>query len=315
MISALLILLAASQTPSDILDQAFHGRPGARWSGTAIVERPGDHASDTATICHEGTSERLDFGEFAVWMAGDSMVMLRPQEKSGFVHPQFPHPRGMEAKIIGADRYLGRNVLTMEVKGPFGHGRKLWVDTSLPAILKGEPLGKEGRRGPERQFLSIRPGVGCPPGSFQLAAGWTLRKGPPPPPPGGPVGPGGPGGEADGQRRHHPRHEVANLAELTAAVGFEPPPPPWLPAGFAPRSYGWIDSREGMAAQILYSNGKQNLSVFWRPAGGPPPFCPSGGCKDREGRPVVFGQSGKLGMAVTGDLSSEDLEKVAGTRK
>lgn len=311
MISLLLTLLASSATPNELLDQAFRGRPGSRWSGTAIVERPGDRGSDTATICHEGTSERLDFGEFAVWMAGDSLVMLRPRERSGFVHPQRPLPPGMDARITGTDRYLGRSVLVMEIKGPMGHGRRLWVDTSLPAILKGEPLGKEGRRGPERQFLSIRPGVGCAPGSFQLPSGWTLRKGPPPPPP---DGPGGPGGDGD-QHRRHPRHEVANLAQLAAAVGFDPPPPPWLPAGFAPRSYGWVDTREGPAAQILYSNGKQNLSVFWRPAGGPPPFCPAGGCKDREGRPVVFGQSGKLGMAVTGDLPAADLEKVAGTRK
>jgi hypothetical protein len=76
-----------------------------------------------------------------------------------------------------------------------------------------------------------------------------------------------------------------------------------------------VDTREGKAAQILYSNGSRKISVFWRPSDGPPPFCPAGGCRDRKGSPVFFGQVGNLGLAVTGDLSPADLEHVAGVRK
>lgn len=303
---SLLLVLSAAVPPSDLLEQAFLGRSGSRWSGIALVDRPGgEHKPDTARVCREGTSERLDFRETSIWIAGDSTVILRPAEKTGWKHPKHRPPPDMEARIVGTDRFLGRSVLLVEARGPFGHGHRLWIDTSLPAVLKGEPLGKEDHPGPERQFLSIRPGTGCPQGSFQLPADWTWREGPPPPPPGGP----------DEPRREHRRHEASSLAELSSAVGFDLPSPPWLPAGFQPRNFGWVETREGRAAQVLYTDGTRNVSIFWRPLGGPPPYCPAGGCKDRQGKPVVFGVAGRFGLAVTGDLPSEDLERVAGTRK
>jgi hypothetical protein len=304
-IPTLLALLAGANATisSDLLDQAFWGRPGSAWSGTVVVERPGKGGQDTAQVCREGTSERLDFRDGSLWMSGDSVVFLRPSDRSATVRPRRHQPlppRGGDAKVVGTSRYLGRSVLEVELMGPLGRGRRVWVDTSLPVVLKGEPIGPGHLHLPERQFLSIRPGVGCAPSAFSIPAGWTVRQ---------------ESSRADSGGGRGRRHEASSLAEVVAAVGFEPPPPPWLPAGFAPRNWAWVDTREGPAAQILYSDGTRNLSLFWRAAQGPPPFCPADGCRDHKGAPVFFGQVGNLGLAVTGDLAPADLEHVAGVRK
>jgi len=304
-IPTLLALFAGGNATisSDLLDQAFRGRAGSEWSGTVLVERPGRTGADTAKACREGTSERLDFRDGSLLILDDSVVFLRPSDRSATVHPRRQRPppvQNGELKVVGTTRYLGRPVLVVDIAGPLGHMRRVWVDTTLPVVLKGEPAGPERRHPPERQFLSIRPGVGCAPSSFAIPAGWTVRREP------SPAGPGG------GRDR---RHESTSLAEVVAAVGFEPPPPPWLPAGFAPRNWAWIDTREGRAVQILYSDGARSISLFWRPADGPPPLCPSEGCRDHKGAPVFFGQVANLGLAVTGDLAPADLAHVAGARK
>jgi hypothetical protein len=269
------------------------------------VERPGKGTTDTAQACREGTSERLDFRDGALWMAGDNSVFLRNKDRVALVHPRHhmpPPPEEGGVKIVGQARVLGRSVLVIELTGPGGHERRVWVDTSHPAVLKGEPVGKGDHHGPERQFLSIRPGAGCAQNAFQIPAGWTVRQGDGPP-------------EGGDERHRGRRHEAASLAEVVAQVGFEPPSPPWLPSGFQPRNWAWVETREGKAAQIFYSNGTSNISIFWRPVDGPPPYCPSEGCRDHKGEPVFFGQVGKLGLAVTGDLPPGDLERVAGIRK
>ena len=305
MLILLVALVGANATsPADLLDQAFRGRAGSRWSGTVLVERPGRAVPDTAQACREGTSERLDFRDGSLWMAGDSSVFLRTKERMAVVRPRhhMPPPPDGGVKIVGQAKVLGRSVVVIELTGPGGHERRVWVDTSLPVVLKGEPVGKSDHHGPERQFLSIRDGAGCAQNAFQIPAGWTVRQGNASPE----------GGE---ERRHGLRHEAASLAEVVAEVGFEPPSPPWLPVGFQPKNWAWVETREGKAAQIFYSNGTKNISIFWRPADGPPPYCPSEGCRDRKGEAVFFGQVGKLGLAVTGDLPPADLERVAGIRK
>jgi hypothetical protein len=308
MIFLFLAALSAATAPSDWLDQAFRGRAGSHWSGTVLVDRSGGRGRDTARVCREGTSERLDFRDGSFWMAGDSSVFLRFQDRSAMVHPRRfpPPPPGGHVKVRGAARYLGRQVLILEVSSPFGPARRFWVDTSLPAVLKGEPIGDEGpspHPRPERQFLSIRAGSGCSPDAFRIPQGWTRRQGRPP------------FEEGDRHPQGGRRHESSSLQELAKAVGFEPPSPPWLPAGFQLRSLAWVETRDGRAAQLLYSDGRRNVSVFWRSGGDPPPFCPEGGCKDRTGNLVFFGHVGKLSLAVTGDIASADLERVAGLRK
>lgn len=305
---ALALLLATTATSAPAwLDQAFQGRPGSKWIGTVSVDRPGPgSAHDTGKACRDGTSERLDFGSHSHYMTGDSMVFLDNNTKSAWIAPRrrFPPPPNGGFSIVRSDKLLGRTVTVVELQGPRGRGRRLWVDTTIPLVLRGEHLNPEPD-GPERQFLSIQVGASCPPGSFQIPAGWTVKQGPPPPPK-------GPDGRPDAKHR---RHSVSSLKELVDSVGFTPPSPPWLPAGFSARNWAWVETREGKAAQILYEDGAKSVSIFFRPGTEHAPICSPDGCKDRDGRAVYFGRVGSFGLAVTGDLAPEQMEKVAGNKK
>lgn len=307
MIGAILFASLVS-APTVWLDQAFEGRPGSKWTATIAMERPGrDAGTDTGKACREGTSERIDFRHGSHFLAGDSSVFLDAANRTAWVGPRRRFPSHPDAKfdIVRTETFLGRQVVVAEIRDPRGRGRRLWVDTTLPLVLRSEPLDRE-RRGPDRQFLDLRPGVPCPPGSFKIPVGWTSRQGPPPPPkgPDGRIAP------------EHRRHAVATPDELASVVGFTPPAPPWLPSGFVARNWAWVESRHGKTAQILYGDGGQSVSIFFRPGGDePPPICPPQGCKDRKGRSVYFGKSGKFDLIVTGDLPPEQMEKIAGIRK
>ncbi len=307
MIGAILFASLVS-APTVWLDQAFEGRPGSKWTATIAMERPGrDAGTDTGKACREGTSERIDFRHGSHFLAGDSSVFLDAANRTAWVGPRPRWPSRPDARfdVVRTETLLGRQVVVAEIRDPRGRGRRLWVDTTLPLVLRSEPLDRE-RRGPDRQFLDLRPGVPCPPGSFKIPVGWTSRQGPPPPPkgPDGRIAP------------EHRRHAVATPDELASVVGFTPPAPPWLPSGFVARNWAWVESRHGKAAQILYGDGDQSVSIFFRPGGEePPPICPPQGCKDRKGRSVYFGKSGKFDLIVTGDLPPEQMEKIAGIRK
>jgi hypothetical protein len=303
----LALLFASVSSAPAWLDQAFQGRAGSRWSGTVSVDRPGPAATrDTGKVCREGTSERLDFVSHSHFMAGDTMVFLDNASRSAWTGPRrrFPSPPDGGCSIVRTEKLLGRTVSVVELQDPRGRGRRLWVDTTIPLVLRSEHLAP-APGGPERQFLSIQVGGGCPPGSFQIPAGWAIKQGPPP-------APRGPDGRVDAKHRRHP---VSTLKELIDSVGFTPPPPPWLPPGFAARNWAWVETREGKAAQVLYDNGDKNLSIFYRPGTEHPPLCPPDGCKDREGRAVYFGRVGDFGLAVTGNLPPDQMGKVAGNRK
>lgn len=305
-----LALVASAAGRPAWLEQAFEGRPGSRWTATVAMERPGpDAAVDTGNACREGTSERLDFAHGSHFMAGDSMVFLDAASRTAWVGRRFRFPASPEAKIgiLRSESLLGRKVVVVEIQGPRGRGRRLWVDTILPLVLRSEPLRPGPRQaGPERQFLSLRPGVPCPAGSFAIPSGWTRRQGPPPPPE-------GPGGRPDPRHR---RHAVQSADALERAIGFAPPSPPWLPPGFVAQNWAWVETRQGKAAHILYGDGSRNLSIFFRKATAePPPLCPTDGCKDPNGHAVYFGKQGKFLLAATGDLGSDQMEKVVGLRK
>jgi len=308
MISVLLLLTTriAGSAPA-WLEQSFEGRPGSRWSATVAMDRPGMGTGvDTGKACREGTSERLDFEHGSHFLAGDSAVFLDAASKTAWVGPRrrFPNPPDAKIEILRTESLLGRQVQVVEIHGPMGHGRRIWVDTTLPLVLRSEPLQAE-HRGPERQFLSLRPGIPCPAGSFRIPAGWAVKQGPPPPPKG-----------SDGRPDPwHRRHEVGSSEELSKAVGFLPPPPPWLPEGFSARSWAWVETRQGKAAQILFGDGSRSVSIFYRQTEEPPPICPPQGCPDRHGRTVYFGRVGKFGLAATGDLPPDQLEKVVGVKK
>ena len=306
---ALAVVATVSGRPA-WLEQAFEGRAGSRWSASVAMDRPGPESiMDTGKACRDGTSERLDFAHGSHFMAGDSMVFLDPAARTAWVGKRFRFPAPPDAKIeiVRSETLLGRPVLVVEIQDPMGRGRRLWVDTTLPLVLRGEPLQRGPRSpGPERQFLSIHAGVPCPAGSFRIPDGWTRKQGPPPPP-------NGPEGRPDPRHR---RHAVESPEALERAVGFAPPPPPWLPSGFTAMNWAWVETRQGKAAQILFGDGSRSVSIFYRPSGEePPPLCPPGGCKDRQGNAVYFGRSGKFGLAATGDLPPEQMEKVVGIRK
>ncbi len=310
MIAVLLLSLAAAPPPW--VEQAFMGRPGSRWTAQVVMDRPGPgEGTDTGRACRDGLSERLDFRYGSHFLAGDSAVFLDAVSHVAWVGPRrrFPTPPDARFEIVGSERLLGRDVLVAEIRGPHGGGRRLWIDTILPLVLRTEPLVRAANgRGapPERQFLSIQPGIPCPASDFRIPQGWGIRRGPPPRPP-----------RADGRSNSaHRRHEAASAQALAQMIDFTPPPPRWLPAGFTAKSWAWIETRQGKAAQILYEDGSRKISVFFRPVGNePPPFCPPSGCKDREGRAVYFGRSGNFSLVATGDLPAEQMERVVGNRK
>jgi len=311
MIALLLTSLATAAIPNWV-EQAFMGRAGSKWTAVVAMDRPGPgDERDTGRACRDGTSERLDLHHGSHFMAGDSAVFLESVTHIAWVGPRrnFPAPPDSKFEIVRTEQYLGRTVVVAEIQGHHGRGRRLWIDTTLPLVLKAEPLQKDpegGSEPPERQFLSLQVGVPCPASDFQIPQGWTINHGHPPRPP-----------HLDGRPdRRERRHEVESSQALAAAVGFEPPSPPWLPAGFTARSWAWIETRHGKAAQILFGDGAGAVSVFFRPAGDePPPYCPSSGCKDREGRAVYFGKAGSYAIAATGELNSEQMERVVGNKK
>lgn len=311
MIALFLTALAAAPVPSWV-EQAFMGRPGSQWTAVVAMDRPGSgDERDTGRACRDGTSERLDFRHGSHFLAGDSAVFLETITHSAWIAPRrkFPAPRDARFEIVRTENLLGRPVVVAELQGSRGRGRRLWIDTTLPLVLRTEPLrkGPDGNGPPpERQFLSIQVGVPCPASDFQIPQGWTVKRGHPPPPPGR-------GGRTGFGQRRHP---VESLPALIAAVGFTPPSPPWLPGGFAPRNWAWVETRQGKAAQILYVDGTKKVSIFFRPSGGePPPYCPPSGCTDRQGRRVYFGKTGTYSIAATGDLPEDSMEKVVGNRK
>lgn len=311
MIALWLASLAAAANPV-WLEQAFVGRPGSKWTAVIVVDRPGSRGDlDTGKACRDGTSERLDLRHGSHFLAGDSTVFLENATQTAWVgtRRRFPVPPGARIEILRTEQFLGRSVVVAEIRGPRGRGRRLWVDTLLPLVLRSEGLdtASDGRHDPpERQFLSLRPGVPCPKSAFRIPAGWDVKVGHPPPPT-------GLDGRVDPHRR---RHQVESAAALAQAVGFTPPDPPWLPPGFAARSWAWVDTRRGKAAQILFDNGSRKISIFFRPLGTDPrPECPPDGCKDHKGRAVYFGRVGNFGMAATGDLPPDQMEKVVGHRK
>lgn len=314
MIAGAILALVFSRGPDDWLREAFHGRQGSSWSAVATVERPGA-GTDTARVCREGTSERLDFAKRSILIAGDSTIFLDHERKTFRFSPRHrpPPPPPDGPRMVGRAQVLGRETLILELVAPFGGTHRFWVDTSLPAVVKSAfqgqprefPPGAPGAPPPPpmRNFLSIQAGSGCPPGSFATPPGYQKER-------------SGPGRRGDSTRREGPRrHEVGTEAELARIVGFAIPSPAWMPEGFLARDWAWVEVRGTKAAQVYYSNGRQKVSLFWKRSSEPPQYCPPGGCKDYKGRTVVFQKTGPYVLAVTGDLPGDTLERIAGLRK
>lgn len=271
------------------MDSAISGRSRLPWTGRVELDRP-DGRKDTADACGGPSGSRIDFRDGrAMWDAGDSMVLLDPSARTWKSRPRpghgGPHPGMPRPVAFGLDTLLGRSVVVYAVRGPRGGAMRLWVDTALPLLLRGEGPGPGARN-----MLLLRPGRGCPESSFSVPNGWTRRQRPPGPPP----------------------RDEATVQAVEMAVGFALPKPTWLPPGFEPAGQGWMEGRHRRLAHLRWSDGSRLVSVFasrgkraFRDCEGEGP-CRLGGPD-----PAVARRMGDLSLLVTGPLPPQDLDRIA----
>lgn len=273
-------------------DSALTGRSRHVWAGVVELELPAGRR-DTAKVCGGPGGFRIDFANGkSLWEAGNLQTFLDPANRTarqsrrghkGFRGP----PPGMPAPVrLGTDTVAGRAAVVYAVRGPRGGAHRMWLDTTLPLLLRGEGPGPGARR-----ILSLDLSRGCPQDAFQVPRGWTVEKGPPPPPP--PV-------------------PVASFEELEQAVGFPVPRPGWLPAGFEPAGLGWIGGERHRAAHLRWSDGSRLVSIFvhprkraFRECEDDRP-CPPGGPD-----PAVVRRLDGRSILVTGPLDPSDLKRIA----
>lgn len=273
-------------------DSAVTGRSRRAWSGVVELELPAGRR-DTAKVCGGPNGFRIDFPNGkSLWESAGRQTFLDPatrtarQSKRGHKGFRGPPP-GMAAPIrLGSDTVAGRPAVVYAVRGPRGGSHRMWLDTTLPLLLRGEGPGPGARR-----ILSLDLSRGCPQDAFQVPRGWAVEKGPPPPPP--PV-------------------PVASSEELERAVGFPVVRPSWLPAGFEPAGLGWIDGGRHRVAHLRWSDGSRLVSIFvhprkraFRDCEDDRP-CPTGGPD-----PSVVRRLDGRSILVTGPLDPSDLKRIA----
>jgi len=272
------------------LDSAIMGRSRTAWSGRVELDRP-DGRRDTADACGGPAGSRIDFRDGrAMWEAGDSMVLLDPATRTWRSRTRHGHggpPPGMPAPVaFGRDTLLGRTVMVYSLRGPRGGAQRMWIDTSLPLLLRGEGPGPGARR-----MLQLEPGRTCPTTAFAIPSGWK-RNDPPHRPP--------------------PRQEAPDLASLQNAMGFRPPQPSWLPKGFEAAGQGWMEGRHHRMAHLRWSDGSRLISVFATRGRRAFDECDGEGpCRLGGPDPVVVRHLADLSVLVTGPLPPEDLRRIA----
>lgn len=275
------------RTPPTWIDSAITGRSRLPWTGRVELDRP-DGRKDTATACGGPSGSRIDFRDGrAMWEAGDSMVLLDPATRTwksrrgrGGPPPGMPRP-----VVYGHDTLLGRAVMVYTVRGPRGGAMRLWMDTTLPLLLRGEGPGPGARH-----MLQVQAGRGCPENAFAVPGGWTFQRRPSPPVP----------------------HEEPNLKAVEQAMGFSPPLPSWLPPGFEPAGQGWMEGHHRRLAHLRWSDGSRLVSVFASRGRRAFHDCEGDGpCHLGGPDPVVVRRVGDLSLLVTGPLPPEDLRRIA----
>lgn len=269
------------------LDSALTGRTRKPWSGIVELELPGGR-TDTASVCGGPDGFRLDFGDGrAHWVHADSFVFLNGRTKSArlstherWSHPSFP---GSPPLVIGVDSLLGRRTLVLAQRGPRGGARRLWVDTTLPLLLRGEGPGPGARR-----VLSLDLARGCSPGAFTIPAGWTVDT-----------------------REPKPPNEETSVAVLSQRVGFRIPMPAWLPAGFEPAGQSWMEGRRKRIAHVRWSDGARLVSLF--ATGGSKGFrnCDDDGpCQEDGPDPAMVRRFDDVSVLVTAPLSPDEIRRI-----
>ncbi|MCB9497202.1 MAG: hypothetical protein H6686_10005 [Fibrobacteria bacterium] len=271
------------------LDSAQSGITREPWSGIVELQLPMGRL-DTAKVCGGPLGFRIEFGNGRIlWETLDSSVHLDPKSRTARTGPRRPppgpHTPMARPALLAHDTLLGRPVSVFTLRGPRGGSQRLWIDTTLPLLLRGEGPGPLARR-----MLSFDPRGGCPEDAFQVPEGYTTRR---------------------DFRHPPPSHEVPSLDSLRTAVGFPLPTPGWLPPGFEPAGQGWIEGRRGRIAHLRWSDGARLVSLFvhsgsrgFRPCeeNG---RCPLGG----EDPALVLRRDGRS-FLVTGPLPEEQLRRI-----
>lgn len=270
-------------------DSAMTGRARKSWSGVVELELPSGRR-DTAKVCGGPRGFRIDFRNGrSMWDAGDSSAFLDASSKS--VRPgrmRSGHggpPPGMPMPVRYAlDTLLGRPAVVYTQRGPFGGAHRMWVDTTIPLLLRGEGPGPGARR-----LLSLDLSRGCPADAFTVPAGWTRALEPPPPP---------------------PRHEESSIPAVEKAVGFAIPRPSWVPPGFEPAGQSWFQGRRRPMAHLRWSDGARLISLFVHPGDRGFEDCQDQRpCRLGGPDPVVVRHGPDVSTLVTGPLDPEDLRR------
>ena len=143
-------------------------------------------------------------------------------------------------RFAGTQRVAGRAVQVIDVQGKFpGRPRlRLWVDTQTRLILRFERYSPTGALRQESTFIELRLNPTFPPGLFVLAA---------------------PPGVQITTRRPAPELTIEGIA---SRVGFTPPLPAYLPAGYKLANSRVVNLRGVPTAVFAFSDGVATLTLF-----------------------------------------------------
>lgn len=271
----------------DWLDSAVSGRTRRPWSGLVELELP-EGRRDTARVCGGPDGFRLDFRNGrSHWVHGDTMAFLDANDRRARKSVRPPPPPSMPAAVspilLGSDTCMGRRTLVYAQRGPRGGARRLWVDTTLPLLLRGEGPGPGARR-----VLTLDLAHGCPADAFTVPPGWKIAV-------------------------HEPRmpHEEASVGTLATKVGFRIPQPAWLPPGFEPAGQSWIDGRKRRVAHVRWSDGARMISLF--ATGSPKGFkdCDEEGpCQQDGPDQAMVRRFDDVSVLVTAPLPPEEIARI-----
>ena len=267
-------------------DSAVSGRSRKPWSAVVELELPYGRR-DTARACGGPDGFRLDFRDGrSHWVHGDTAAFLdatsktvRMDARRGHLPPRMPPPL-----LIGRDTYLGREALVLAQRGPRGGAHRMWVDTTLPLLLRGEGPGPGARR-----VLSLDVSRGCSANAFVVPQGWKIDRLQPPPVP----------------------REEASVADLAKVVGFRIPQASWLPEGFEPAGQGWIPGRGRRVAHVRWSDGARIVSMFVSKGSRGFPDCEEGRhCLSDGPDPAIVRRFDDVSVLVVAPLPPEEIQRI-----
>lgn len=269
-----------------LLDSALSGQSRKPWSAVVELELP-DGRRDTARACGGPNGFRLDFRDGrSHWVHGDTAAFLnaasrtaRVDSRRGRMPPRMPPPF-----LIGRDTCLGREALVLAQRGPRGGAHRMWVDTTLPLLLRGEGPGPGARR-----ILSLDVSRGCAPDVFAVPQGWKVEHPPAP----------------------RTAREEASAVALAQAVGFRIPQATWLPEGFEPAGQGWIPGRGRRVAHVRWSDGARIVSMFVSKGSRGFADCEEGRpCLSDGPDPALVRRFDDVSVLVVAPLPPEELQRI-----